>query len=387
MSAGTDPRAFRLNKDIVFLNHGSFGACPLVMLEEYRRWQERLEEQPVLFHRELPALMRSAREPLAAFFGCEAQDVVYVQNATWGVNVVAHALDLRPGDEVLTNDHEYGACDRAWEVHQERRGITMVRVPIEMPAPSNAEIVERYRQAITPRTRVLFVSHITSPTALRMPVEELCALAAEHGLISVVDGAHAPGHLPLDLTALGADVYTANLHKWMCTPKGSAFLYVRRELQSQMLPLVVSWGWKSEQPGDSPFIDQHEYVGTRDPAAYLTVPFALEWMNELGWSDVQRAARGIRRYGLDLLSSIPGIREMRAGAEDEPLMMGAVLLPAGTNVDHLKAWLYDEYRIEVVVHQWLGTPILRFSAHMYTTTGHIDVLGETLRAYFATYSS
>jgi isopenicillin-N epimerase len=387
MSERVDPRAFGLSKDIVFLNHGSFGACPLVMMEEYRRWQDRLEEQPVLFHRELPGLMRTAREALAEFVQCEAQDIVYVQNATWGVNVVAHALDLQPGDEILTNDHEYGACDRAWQVHQVRRGVNLVRVALEMPVPANTEIVERYRQGITARTRVLYVSHVTSPTAVRMPVEELCALAAEHGLISVVDGAHAPGHLPLDLSTLGADVYTANLHKWMCTPKGSAFLYVRRDLQPAMLPLVVSWGWESEQPGDSPFIDQHEYVGTRDPAAYLTVPFALRWMQELGWADVQRTARELRRYGLDLLCSIPGVREMRSGAEDADLMMGAVLLPPDTDVDRLKTWLYDEHRIEVVVHRWLNTPILRFSAHIHTKKGHLDVLGETLRGYLATYSS
>lgn len=375
---------FLLRKDIHFLNHGSFGATPLVMLDECRRWQERMEQQPVLMHRELAGHMHTARVALSDYLGCATQDLVYVANSTFGTNVAAHAIGktLQPGDEILVSDHEYGACIRAWQAHACSRGAVIVTAPIPMPVPPLQDLVDLIWQHVTDRTRVLFLSHITSPTAITLPVEELVAKAKERGIITVIDGSHVPGHIPLHLQSLGADIYTGNCHKWMCTPKGSAFLYVRRDMQDMIGPLVVSWGAQNQTLHESLFIDEHEYLGTRDPAPFLTVPFGIRWMVEHDWAQVQERARDLARWGVDQLTALPGIRPMHADRRDEHLQMGAVLLPYDVSVDDLKRTLYDTYAIEVVVHRWLDQPILRFSVHAHTTQQDLVALVDALRDSF-----
>lgn len=367
---------FFLRPDITFLNHGSFGATPRELLDECRRWQERMEQQPVLMHRELPQLMFEARTALASYLGCQAQDVVYVANSTFGSNVAAHALGrvLQPGDEILVTDHEYGACIRAWQRHAVDRGAVIVTAAIPMPVPAYDSLVDLVWSRVTDRTRVLFLSHITSPTAVTLPIAELIRRARERGIYTVVDGSHVPGHIALHLDELGADIYTGNCHKWMCTPKGSAFLHVRRSVQHLVGPLVVSWGPLSQSLHHSEFIDEHEYLGTRDPAPFLTVPYAIAWMQRNDWPTIQERANALVRWGIDALTQIPGIRPMHVDRADERLQMGAVILPEGTNVDDLKRKLYDEYAIEVVIHTWLETPILRFSVHAHTTQYDIAAL-------------
>ena len=373
-----------LRPDIHFLNHGSFGATPRVLLDECRRWQERMEHQPVLMHRELPELMYQARIALATYLGCQAQDVVYVTNSTFGTNVAAHAIGriLGAGDEILVSDHEYGACIRAWNTHAVSRGAVIVTAHIPMPVPPIDDIADIIWAGVTERTRVLFLSHITSPTAITLPIAELVRRARQRGIITVVDGSHVPGHIPLHLDELGADIYTGNMHKWMCTPKGSAFLHVRRELQDAIGPIVVSWGPESQSLHHSSFIDEHEYLGTRDPAPFLTVPYAIEWMKANDWPAVQERARMLVRWCMDELTAIPGIRAMHADRRDEHLQMGAVLLPVGTNVDDLKRRLYDEYAIEVVVHAWRNAPIIRFSVHAHTTQRDLAALVAAVKDSF-----
>ncbi|MCX6140727.1 MAG: aminotransferase class V-fold PLP-dependent enzyme [Candidatus Kapabacteria bacterium] len=374
---------FLLRSDVAFLNHGSFGACPRIVLEEQRRWVERMEQQPVLFFREADELMQSARAALASYLGARARDLIYVTNSTYGVNVAAHAFGdvLAPGDEILTTDHEYGACDRAWSQYCVSKGIRYVRAEIPIPVPSAEEIVEIIWSKVTPRTKVLFLSHITSPTAVRFPVEELCARAKEVGIRSVIDGSHAPGHIPLDLSTLQADVYTANCHKWMCTPKGSAFLWVTEELQYMMSPLAVSWGRESSWQQGGTFIAEQEYLGTRDISPFLTVPFVLQLMQEQPWSAVQSKARLLAQTAMELLTRISGVSSMCASGQDSLLQMTAVTLPDATDVDHMKEWLYTERAVEVVVHRWLGYPILRSSAHIHTSQTDVGMLGEAVSDY------
>ncbi|MBU3678046.1 MAG: aminotransferase class V-fold PLP-dependent enzyme, partial [Candidatus Kapabacteria bacterium] len=222
-----DRRDFVLRDDVIFLNHGSFGACPRVILDHQRTWIERLEQQPVLYFREIMHLMQYARQTLAEYFGTRRENLVYVANATYGVSLAAQAFGqmLQDGDEILTTDHEYGACDRAWNRYAVAKGARVVRASVPMPAPSQDDILELIWRHVTPRTRLLFISHITSPTGLRMPVEELCRRCRRAGIITVIDGSHVPGHLPLNVSELDADFYTGNCHKWMCTPKGSAFMW------------------------------------------------------------------------------------------------------------------------------------------------------------------
>lgn len=374
---------FLLRDDIVFLNHGSFGACPRVILDQQRRWIERLEAQPVLYFRESISNLMHARNALAAYVGAEGKDLVYVANSTFGVNVTAHALShvLQEGDEICTTDHEYGACDRAWEQYCVTKGVRYVRAEIPMPAPSLEEMTEIIWQQVTPKTKVLFLSHITSPTGLRLPVEALCSRARAAGIISVIDGSHTPGHVPLDLLTLQADVFTANCHKWMCTPKGSAFLWVAPHLQETIIPLVVSWGARNPVAGDGPLNIEHEFIGTRDYSPFLTVPFAIELMAQQPWDRAQEHGRSLALYAHDALVALPGVRPMHAGGHDTLLQMATVILPAHIDTDHMKQWLYKERAIEVVVHRWLNVPILRCSAHLHTTREDIDALIQAVEAY------
>lgn len=376
---------FLLDDGVTFLNHGSFGACPRVLLDEQRRWIDRMERQPVLFFREATSLMQGARSALASFLGADASDLVYITNSTYGVSVAAHAFaaSVTPGDEILMTDHEYGACDRAWQLTCESAGARIVRATIPIPAPPTSDLADHIWSYVTPRTTVLFVSHITSPTGIRLPVEDLCRRARAAGIRTVIDGSHAPGHVPLDLRTLDADVYTANCHKWMCTPKGSAFLWVHPELHAMMRPIVVSWGSMIPTAGDGVFVDDHEYLGTRDLSPFLTVPAAIRWMEGQPWSDVQAHGRGLAAAAAKALLEIDGLLPIVEGGHDPLLQMAAVELPNHVDVVHMKEWLYTDRAIEVVVHRWLGKPILRCSAHAHTSAGDVSRLVEAVRAYLA----
>jgi isopenicillin-N epimerase len=369
---------FLLRSDVVFLNHGSFGACPRPVFEAYQAWQSELERQPVEFlGRRFAGLMREAREALGVFVGADADDLVYVTNATTGLNLVARSLPLEPGDEVLATDHEYGALDRAWCFICTRRGARYLRQPVPLPALSEGQIIEAIWSGVTERTRALFISHISSPTALIFPIVELVRRAREAGIISVVDGAHAPGQVPLNLEALGADFYAGNCHKWMMAPKGSAFLYARREMQPLLEPLVVSWGWQSETPGPSRFIDEQEYQGTRDIAAYLSVPAAIQFMREHDWPRVQQACHELVRYARQEISDLTGLAPTTPDTPDWFAQMGACPLPA-CDGELLQRRLYDEFAVEIPITTWNGQRFVRISVQGYNTQTDVQTLVEAL---------
>lgn len=369
---------FLLRRDVIFLNHGSFGACPRPVFEAYRHWQRELEDQPVEFlARRARDLMRWARAALGESLGADPDDLVYVPNATTGLNIVARSLRLNPGDEVLTTDHEYGALDRTWQFVCEKQEAVCVRAPVPLPVTSREEVVEAIWSRVTPRTRVLFASHITPPTALILPIEDLVRRARAEGILTVIDGAHAPGQIPLALEALGADFYAGNCHKWMCAPKGSAFLYARRKVQSLLEPLVVSWGWRSDRPGPSRFIDEHEYQGTRDLAAFLAVPSAIEFFRENSWDTVRKechAAAGDTRRAIEALTGLPSIcPHTRPDGSPWFAQMASVFLPP-CDAEALQQRLLEEFRIEVPVWNWNGRPLLRVSVQGYNTRTDLDAL-------------
>lgn len=374
---------FLLREDITFLNHGSFGACPAELLNEQRRWIERLEQQPVLYFRELMHEMQRARAGLAEYVGAKPENLVFVTNSTFGVNVAAHAVAefLQPGDEILSNDHEYGACNRAWQEHAVRKGAVYVQQHIPIPVPMPSDLIDVIWSGVTDRTRVLFISHITSPTGIRLPVEELCRRARKRGIITIVDGSHSPGHIPLDLATLQCDIYTANCHKWMCTPKGSAFLWASDDWIARMKPLVVSWGSDIPTVHDSFMVDENEFLGTRDHSPFLTVPYAIKWMQRNDWPSLQHRCRELTLNGVELLCGIDGVDSIATGGQDPMLQLGTVTLPATTDTDAMKTWLYDERNIEVVVHRWLDVPILRFSVHAHTTLIDLEMLVRAVRDY------
>jgi isopenicillin-N epimerase len=353
---------FLLDPDVVYLNHGSYGACSEPVFREYQRLQRELERQPTDFFTrraftgfwgedEGAGEVAQARTTLARFLGARGEDVVFVPNATSALNAVIRSLAIGPGDEVLTTAHEYGAISRTWEF----AGATLV--PCEPD-----ELASRIGLA----TRAVSLSHVTSPTALVLPVEEVCAAARPHGVLAVVDGAHAPGQLPLDLESLGADVYAGNCHKWLCAPKGAGFLWARPEHHAWIAPLVVSWGYRE----DAGFGERHGWQGTLDPAAYLTVPRAIEVHADFD-------AAGQRALADEAERRLGELGYPRIAGEPAPFMR-AVELPPG---DPAQLWqrLYEQHRIEVPVYEWAGRRLLRVSIGPYNDEEDVDRLVEALR--------
>jgi isopenicillin-N epimerase len=371
---------FLLDPDVAFLNHGSFGAVPRPVFAIYQQWQGELERQPVEFlGRRYGDLLREARSVLAAHVRTSADNLVYVSNATEALNIVAHSLQLNPGDEVLTTDHEYGAMDRMWQFICHRTGAIYRPVHVPLPVTTAAEVVDRLWAAVTPRTRVLFLSHITSPTALVFPVSELCRRARAAGVLSIVDGAHALGQLPLDLEAMDPDFYAANAHKWLCAPKGSALLYARPEVQPLVVPRVVSWGAQAPGVSGSRFLDELQWTGTRDIAAYLTVPAAIRFWAEHHWEASRIRSHALARYAREAIAELTRLSQISPDSMDWFVQMTAVPLPP-CDGPGLKTKLYDEFRVEVPVIEWQGRQYLRVSIHAYNTRQDVERLTEALRA-------
>jgi isopenicillin-N epimerase len=367
---------FLLAPDVAFLNHGSFGACPRQVLDEYQRWQLELERQPVEFlGRRFASLMREARARLAAYVHTAADNIVYVPNATTAINIVARSLRLGPGDEVLTTDHEYGAMDRAWRFVCAKRGAGYRAQAIRVPLTHADDFVEAVWTGVTARTRVIFLSHISSPTALIFPVREICRRAREAGILTLIDGAHAIGQIPLALDELGADFYTSNCHKWLCAPKGSAFLYARPECQALVEPLVVSWGWQSDHPGPSRFVDEQEWVGTRDIAAYLATPAAIDFLETHQWDEVRAVCHALAVETWQRITALTGLPPLSTEAWFAQ-MFSAPLPPC--DADALQRRLYDEFGVEVPLVVWNGRLLVRVSIQGYNTRADADRLVAAL---------
>jgi len=373
----TDLRSqFQLRSDIVFLNHGSYGATPKPVFESYQRWQRELESQPVEFlARRSPQLMAHARQSLGDYLGAGRDDLVFVSNATVGVNIVARSLHLGANDEVLTTYHEYGACDRTWRYLSARHGFKYRACEVDLSSREN--FVESFFKNVTPQTRVIFLSHITSATATIFPVAEICARARAAGILTVVDGAHTAGQIPVHLATLGADFYTGNLHKWLCAPKGAGFLYARPASQSLLEPLIVSWGYESENPGPSQFVDHHEWQGTRDLSAFLAVPDAISFQRENNWDAARLACHALAVDAEREFRALTGLDSFYADASWFAQMFVA-RLPARVDLLIFKTRLYDEFRIEAPVINWRGEKFLRISLQGYNTHADIDALLKAL---------
>lgn len=380
---------FLLDPSVVFLNHGSYGACPTPVFAAYQRWQLELERQPVEFlGRRSEALLDAARDHLGVYLHVPGDDLVFVPNATGGLNVVARSLPLEPGDEVLSTSLEYGALDRTWQHVCDKAGANYVRRQVPLPVPSVEAVVDAIWSGATPRTKVLFLSHVTSATALTLPVRELCRRARDAGILSVVDGAHVPGHLPLDLAELGADVYAGNCHKWLCAPKGSAFLHVRPEQQAWMESLIVSWGWVEGNDyfrPDRSFVSRNQWQGTRDLAAFLAVPAAIEFQEAHDWPSVRLACRDLAADARRRLAELTGLPPLAPDEDDWPWftqMVAAPLPPLDRRA--LQRRLYDEARIEVPIGGPEEQPLIRLSFQGYNTRDDLESLLAALERMLPT---
>jgi isopenicillin-N epimerase len=370
---------FLLSPDITYLNFGSFGACAKPVFEDYQKWQRELEFEPVQFItvNGLRYLQQS-RVALGNYINCDPNDVVYVTNPSYAVNIVAKSFPLNHGDEVLSTDIEYGACDRTWKYYCRKAGAKYVRQHISLPLVSKEKLIDEFFAGVTPKTKAVFISQITSTTALVLPVKEICALAKQKGLFTFVDGAHVPGHIPLDIATLDADVYTGACHKWMCTPKSCSFLYVKKEYQPLLDPLLISWGYESVSPSEFPFIDYHQGQGTRDFSAFLTVPKAIEFLNVNDWNSVAMNCRKIVQFNAprfcDLVRSAP-----LCPIGDE--FLGQMFsIPLKTkSPESLQQHLYQTYHIEIPVMRQENNLYLRYSINAYNSQEDLDKLFEALK--------
>ncbi len=364
---------FLIRDDVIFFNHGSFGACPKPVFERYQAWQLELERQPVDFLlRRRPELMGQARGRIADYFNVPAGEIVFVANATTGLSRAVRSLPLEPGDEILTTDHEYGAVNRLLDFVAERTGAHVVRSRVRLPYMSDEVFVDDLFADATGKTHAIIISHITSPTSLILPVAQVCQRARERGILTIIDGAHAPGQLPLDLAAVGADMYSGNFHKWVCAPKGSGFLHVRSERHRLVDPLVISHGYYS----GSSFIERNEWLGTQDIAAYLTAPAALDYLAEHNWPDVTAECHQLAALAQSLLCQHYRLRPL---SENQFSQMVTIPLP-DCEVDSLRQRLLDEYRIEAPAGRFAGQCGIRVSVAAYNRLDEIERLFDALKS-------
>jgi isopenicillin-N epimerase len=377
-----------LDPAITYLNHGSFGAAPKVVLAKQNELRLQLESEPVRFMvRELEPLLDEARAVLAEFVGADPESIAFVPNATAGVNAVLRSLDLDRHDELLVSSHEYNASRNALEYVAGLAGAKVVAVDVPFPIASPDVVFDRIMERVTERTRLFLIDHVTSQTGLIFPIARLIDALKQRGIDTLVDGAHAPGMFPLNLDALGAAYYTGNLHKWVCAPKGAAFLYVRANRRLGIRPVVISHGANATRTDRSRFHLEFDWPGTWDPTACLSVPAALQFMNELvddGWPEVMRRNHELALRARDLLCNRLGIDKP---APDEMLgSMAAVPLPDGKPFvpslygEPLQDALFFEHAIEVPIHPWPHQPkrVLRVSAQLYNTIDDYEKLANAL---------
>jgi isopenicillin-N epimerase len=388
-------RHWTLDPSITFLNHGSFGATPRPVLAAQAAWRERMEREPVAFFvRDLEPALDRVRVALGQFIGADPEDLAFVPNATAGVNTVARSLELEPGDEILTTDHGYNAVENILRAAADRAGARVNVVALPFPGSTAKEANDLILSAVTPRTRLAVIDHVTSTSGLVLPVEEIVGTLSERGVDTLVDGAHAPGMLDLDVTSIGAAYYAGNGHKWLCSPKGAGFLHVRNDLHPRVRPLAISHGANSPRRDRSRFRLEHDWTGTADPSAYLSIPAAIEFGASLldgGWPALRERNRQLALRARDLICSTLAIE---APAPDGMVgSMATVALPLGPGNARADDGITDDalhaaleaQGIQVMVAPWPQRPdggpwrrVIRVSAAAYVAIEDIERLAGAI---------
>ena len=366
-------RLFMLDEKISFLNFGSFGACPTPVFEDLIKWQRLLEKEPVRYIVEYgPKFLEESKLALGNYIGAAPSDLIFVPNPTFAINILAKNL-LHQDDEVLTTDLEYGAMDYTWQYHCEKAGANYVRQHISLPLRSKELFIEEFWKGFTQKTRIVFISQITSSTGLIFPVEEICAEAKRRGLITIVDGAHVPGHIPLNLHNLKADFYTGACHKWMMAPKGCSFLYAAKEFQDTLDPLIISWGFKSMNPHASQFQEYHQYNGTRDFSAYLCIPAVLQFWEDQHWDVLlEKCRRLVLKKGAEL-SDYVGTKPLAPLRSEFYGQLYAAEIQTAYP-EELQRILFTNYAIEIPVMRHGDHCYIRFSFQPFNLEEEIDNL-------------
>lgn len=369
---------FLLDPEIRYLNHGSFGACPKPILENYQFWQNALEREPVQFiTKTAPEALSVSKQALAKYIGCDTEDFFFIPNPTMAVNQVVKSLNFQPGDKVLSTNLEYGAIDKTFEFYSKKNGFTYRKQNISLPLVSKEKFIEEFWKGYNEKTKAISIGQCTSATALIFPVKEICEKAKELGLITIVDGAHIPGHIPLNLYEIKADFYTGTLHKWLLGPKGSTFLYVNKNFQNRLEPLIISWGYEAAKPTKSKFLEENEMQGTRDISAFLTAPAIMNFFEENEMEQRQAECRKV------VLEQYPQFCELLRTEPLSPVteeFLGQMCsIPIKTeNPVALKETLYNDYKIEIPVMFARDQTYLRISYQVYNRIDDLEYLKETI---------
>jgi len=371
-------KLFLLEEDITYLNHGSFGACPKVIFEDYQNWQFKLEKQPVqFFTEELYYALKKSRESLSKFLGCGQDEVLFFQNPTTAVSNIIYNLDLKPGDEILMTDHEYGALVRAWNAWGKKVKVYIKYANVTLPLESKDKFFEDVSKKISSKTKVLFLSHITSPTGLVFPIKDIIDFAKEKKIITIVDGAHVPGHIDLSIQNLGCDFYTGALHKWMCAPKGASFLFVKKEHQKWIKPVIYSWGKDGDDPEPSEFLQDFQWQGTRDMSAFLTIPKVINFFK----NDIEIFQEHSKKLILNSREQFQRVLGTHPISKGDDFLGQMISFPLPNSIDgNLKDLLWENHNIEIPIFEWNKEKFIRLSIHIYNDQKDIDSLMNALRS-------
>ncbi len=369
---------FLLEKNIIFLNHGSFGACPNPVFEDYQEWQKKMESQPVQFlQKQLYPALRESRVALGNFLGCSEDELIFFQNPTTAISNIIYNLNFKPGDEVLMSDHEYGALIKAWNAWGEKTGVKIIQQKIPVPLQSEHNFVEEFFKGVSPKTKVIFLSQITSPTALVFPIKKIINFAKDRGILTIIDGAHVPGHIELNIHELGCDFYTGALHKWLCAPKGTSFLFVKKEHQEWLKPVIYSWGEDGDDPTPSLFLKNFQWQGTRDMSAFLTIPKAIQFYNE-NIRERQFRCREINLKAFTRFQSVLGTDPISNG---NGWLGQMVSHPLPHNVpSDIQQKLWEFHQIEIPVFEWKNYNLIRLSVQIYNDQNDIDSLMRAIHS-------
>jgi len=371
---------FMLDPNIIYLNHGSYGACPKPIFKSLIKFQKELEKEPVKhLAYDLENNLNASRKALSSFVDCHSADIVLSPNPSTALNTVIRSLHLQKDDEVLTTNHEYGALDKTWEFICKKRGANYIKKNISLPLTSNKDFIKNFSEGITKKTKVIFISHVTSSTALILPVKEICDLAKSLNILSIIDGAHAPAFINFSIKDLDCDVYVGACHKWMCAPKGVSFLYVRKNLQKMIEPLVVSWGYDSDIPSHSQFLDYHQWQGTRDMSAYLTIPTVIKFLKDNNWSKIRDNCRQINYWAREQINKTLNKDEI---CNQKFLgQMSSIYLDFKNPVE-TQIHFYKKYNIQIPFIMWNDISLIRISIQAYNSEDDVLRLIDALKKEF-----
>ena len=368
---------FMLDPEIVYLNHGSFGACPKNIFNSLIKYQKLLEFEPVkhLAHDVFEYLEKS-RESLGNYINCNKDDVVFSPNPSTALNTVIRSLDLNDGDEILTTNHEYGALDKTWKYICKKTGAKYIQKTIPLPLESKEDFINNFAEGITKKTKVIFLSHITSPTALIFPVKEICKIAREKNILSIIDGAHAPAQINLDISDINPDIYVGACHKWMCSPKGVSFLFSKKEYQNKIDPLVISWGYEPDKINNNQFIDYHQWQGTRDMSAFLTIPETINFLEKNNWREVTKECYKINLWAKKEINSL--LNEEELSTDEFNGQMCSFYYKSKKDLNDFNIKFYLKYKIQLPFIEWNDKTLFRISIQAYNSKNDINVLLNAL---------